>query len=409
LSEILVSFENKKETIANWVAALSEVPVDNIGGIEEWGKLDYPAAFLNKIGERSIHRPIRVSEEIDGDLKSVTYVSKQVRVDIIFVTRDRGDYSDVDPEDYVDAEYYVNGLVGRLYDPEGSIAFLSAGGLSLQLHGPIRKRDEQYEDGWLRRQEVEIAFGYVQQTAEDQHEIESVENIKSVSHFLCPDNVDPECSPTEVTLSVTYVKSVDEKTGVVDLSADYAALDSEGKILEDQALLPEVFSAASEVEQLALEVKQGDLCLRTDETKTYVARNGDNTSMADWAELLFSGGGGGGGPSVSVIKTTSGNLLETDANKFVRVQNGAVDVTLIYENDGDGGFTFADDDEWTYYREGTGEVKIDKGTLVTFEGPVGTPPGDNPFKISGTKNTIVQMKRLGPNRYLYLGGVKSAV
>lgn len=403
MSEILVSFEDKKETIANWVAALSEVPINNIGGIEEWGKLDYPAAYLNKIGERSVHRPVRVSEEIDGDLKSVTYVSKQVRVDIIFVTRDRGDYSDVDPEDYVDAEYYANGLVGRLYDPEGSIELLSADGLSLQLHGPIRKRDEQYEDGWLRRQEVEIAFGYVQQTAEDQHEIESVENIKSVSNFLCPDNADPDCSPQEVTLTVTYVKSVDGKTGVVDLSADYAALDSEGKILEDQALLPEVFSAASEVEQLALEVKQGDLCLRTDETKTYVARNGDNASMADWAELLFSGGGGGGGgPSVSITESTTGSALDVHANKFIRFTNGVSDIVFTIEDDGTSGVTHPVDTEMFFYREGTGEVTIGKGGSVVFEGSV----GDNPFKISATKNTIAQVKKLAANRWIYLGGVK---
>lgn len=403
MSEILVSFENKKETIANWVAALSEVPIDNIAGIEEWGKLDYPAAFLSKIGERSVHRPVRVSEEIDGDLKSVTYVSKQVRVDIIFVTRDRGDYSDVDPEDYVDAEYYVNGLVGRLYDPEGSIELLSINGLSLQLHGPIRKRDEQYEDGWLRRQEVEIAFGYVQQTAEDQHEIESVENIKSVSTFLCPDNADPDCSPHEVTLTVTYVKSVDEKTGVVDLSADYAALDSEGKILKEQALLPEVFSAASEVEQLALEVKQGDLCLRTDETKTYVARNGDNASMADWAELLFTGGGGGGGPSVSIEESTTGSALDVHANKFIRFTNDLADITFTIENDGTFGVTHPVDTEMFFYREGTEEVTIGKGGIVTFEGVL----GDNPFKLDGIKNTLVQVKKLDVNRWIYLGGVKS--
>jgi hypothetical protein len=402
MSEILVSFEDKKETIANWVSTLSEIPVDNIGGVEEWGKLPYPAAYLSRISERAIHRPVKVSEEIDGNLKSVVYSSKQVRVDVMFVTRDRGDYSDVDPVDYVDAEHYANNFDARLYNDEESIETLSGDGLSLQLNGPTRKRDEQYEDGWLRVQIIEVALGYVQQTSEDQYQVDLIDNMKATVHFSCPDNVDPDCSPVEVKISVTYVTSVDEKTGAVDLSADYAALDSEGKILEGQGLFPDIFSAADETEQLALEVKKGDLCLRLDEHKTYISLTGENTSMSDWVELLFSGGPNG--YTISIEKTITGSSLESDANRFIRFNNGAVDIEYVIENDGDGDFTHPVDTEMPLYREGTGEVEVDKGTLVVFEGPV----GDNPFKLSGTKNSLAFIKKLGPNRWAYFGGVKIA-
>ena len=43
---------------------------------------------------------------------------------------------------------------------------------------------------------------------------------------------------------------------------------------------------ASEVEQLALTVQKGDVAVRTDESKSYIALNSDNVDMGDWQELL---------------------------------------------------------------------------------------------------------------------------
>ena len=44
--------------------------------------------------------------------------------------------------------------------------------------------------------------------------------------------------------------------------------------------------AANEAAQLALTVQKGDVCVRSDQNKSYVALNSDNASMADWQELL---------------------------------------------------------------------------------------------------------------------------
>lgn len=46
------------------------------------------------------------------------------------------------------------------------------------------------------------------------------------------------------------------------------------------------YVAADEAEQLALTVQEGDVCVRTDESKSYIALNETNGSMADWQELL---------------------------------------------------------------------------------------------------------------------------
>lgn len=367
-SQILVSFEDKKEPLAEWLSALAEIPLENIGGIDELGKLPYPEGLFEKLTETNLHRPIRVSEEIDGVLKSVVYSSKQVRLDAFCVTKDFGDYGDVSLEDYRDAEYYANNLQSRLYD-ESSIEFLSQSNLALHAEGPLRKRDEQRENGWLRKQIQELVFGYIQQTAEDQYELESLENIKSVSYISCPEGSSPDCSPQEVTFTVSYVTSVNEKTGVVNLDQDYTRLDTEtGKIVEAQALLPDVFQVANESAQLALDVKPSDLCIRTDENIVYVALNNTNASLADWVAITFPASQ----LETWVVKDDelplNAVLAESDLSQNIEYQNLAIAKTLTIEED------VAPVGAWFYVARdagSTGDVDILKGANVVFQGPSG--------------------------------------
>lgn len=52
-----------------------------------------------------------------------------------------------------------------------------------------------------------------------------------------------------------------------------------------------VYDAVDEAAQLALTgILKGDFCLRSDESKTYVALNSDNVNMGDWKVLLSAGG-----------------------------------------------------------------------------------------------------------------------
>jgi hypothetical protein len=46
------------------------------------------------------------------------------------------------------------------------------------------------------------------------------------------------------------------------------------------------YTAASQAAQLALTVQEGDVCVRTDENKSYIALNDTNAAMSDWQELL---------------------------------------------------------------------------------------------------------------------------
>lgn len=51
-------------------------------------------------------------------------------------------------------------------------------------------------------------------------------------------------------------------------------------------VLTDVFTVASQVAQLALTAQEGDIAIRTDESKTYVHNGGVAGTMADWSELI---------------------------------------------------------------------------------------------------------------------------
>ena len=128
-TEILVDFESKKEPIATWIKDLTDIPV--VRGADQTGKIQYPACTIRKIVEVNTHRPFRQVEEIDGELKHVTYASRRVMLDIAFITRTDGDYGSTPADRTQDAEYYMDLFHGGLYLPEKSIEFLSKNGLSI--------------------------------------------------------------------------------------------------------------------------------------------------------------------------------------------------------------------------------------------------------------------------------------
>jgi len=68
-----------------------------------------------------------------------------------------------------------------------------------------------------------------------------------------------------------------------------ATLDVDSKIPTAQLpalAITDTFAAANETEQLALTIQKGDVCVRSDENKSYINSTGNNTSMSDWQELL---------------------------------------------------------------------------------------------------------------------------
>lgn len=78
-------------------------------------------------------------------------------------------------------------------------------------------------------------------------------------------------------------------------TGDVPVLDGDGWIpstMMPPLSLTDVYSVATEVAQLALTVQEGDVAVRTDESKSYIALNADNVNMADWQELLTPTGSG---------------------------------------------------------------------------------------------------------------------
>lgn len=68
----------------------------------------------------------------------------------------------------------------------------------------------------------------------------------------------------------------------------YASLGADGKILSAQIPLiaiTDTFTASTEVAMFALTVQKGDVCVRTDLSKSYINSTGNNAEMSDWTEL----------------------------------------------------------------------------------------------------------------------------
>ncbi|MCK4945952.1 MAG: hypothetical protein KAS59_06795 [Alphaproteobacteria bacterium] len=92
-------------------------------------------------------------------------------------------------------------------------------------------------------------------------------------------------------VSTAAQTALDLKEDAADKNAvnGYAGLDASSKI--NPAQLPalaisETYVVNTEVAQLALTVQEGDIAVRSDENKTYIALNDTNADMGDWQEML---------------------------------------------------------------------------------------------------------------------------
>jgi len=50
--------------------------------------------------------------------------------------------------------------------------------------------------------------------------------------------------------------------------------------------ITDTFTATNETEQLSLIIQKGDICVRTDLNKSYINKEGNNSAMSDWQELM---------------------------------------------------------------------------------------------------------------------------
>jgi hypothetical protein len=69
-------------------------------------------------------------------------------------------------------------------------------------------------------------------------------------------------------------------------------LDASGKLnanILPGLALTDVFTAGSQAAMLALSAEQGDVAIRTDESKTYVLAASPASTLSNWKQLLFPG------------------------------------------------------------------------------------------------------------------------
>lgn len=85
-----------------------------------------------------------------------------------------------------------------------------------------------------------------------------------------------------------------------------------------------VDTVASEAAQLALTSEEGDLAIRTDLSKTYAHNGGSAGTMADWTELIASGGSGT--MSSYDIAPDTGDVMTVEDGDTVNVIGGSVAV-----------------------------------------------------------------------------------
>ena len=115
-----------------------------------------------------------------------------------------------------------------------------------------------------------------------------------------------------------------------------ASLDANIKIPQSElpaVAIVNINEVSSEGAQLALNVTQGDLCKRTDESITYVALNPTNGTLADWMPLnvpakVNSVNGKQGDVVLTTTNIVEGdNLYYTDVRADARIVNSIVDTT----------------------------------------------------------------------------------
>lgn len=108
-------------------------------------------------------------------------------------------------------------------------------------------------------------------------------------------------------------------------SGNVPVLDSNGKL--DTAVLPalaisETFTAANQAAMLALNAQQGDVCIRTDQSKSYILSASPASTLANWKELaspadaVSSVNGKTGAVTLTTTDVAEGNNLYYTQDRF---------------------------------------------------------------------------------------------
>ena len=180
----------------------------------------------------------------------------------------------------------------------------------------------------------------------------------------------------------------------------YPTLGADSKVPSGQlpnSALTSINEVANETAQLALDVQAGDLCVRTDENKTYVALNSDNTDMDDWLWLPA----GNYTPELTQynVQTENYQLLASDKNKVV-IMNNAADRTITFPQDSVEDISIGS--VGRIWNIGAGELSLAKGTGANLTNAF----GNINCKIGGAPPFQVQWEKASADSFYLYGNVK---
>ena len=134
------------------------------------------------------------------------------------------------------------------------------------------------------------------------------------------DNVESEANKltagTNVNISEGAINA--DVLGAISAGNNISISDT-GEISASAVSLTDVYTAANQDEHLALDPtpNQGDVVIRTDESKTYIHNGGTTGTMADYTELAQSSGVNSVNGATGVVTLASTNLTDYDANKYI--------------------------------------------------------------------------------------------
>lgn len=118
------------------------------------------------------------------------------------------------------------------------------------------------------------------------------------------------------------------------------SISATGEISASAVSLTDVYTADDETEHLALDPtpNQGDVVIRTDESKTYIHNGGTAGTMADYTELAQSSGVNSVNNYTGVVTLASTDLSDYEANEYidwtteqsVNINSANIDATTYY-------------------------------------------------------------------------------
>lgn len=128
----------------------------------------------------------------------------------------------------------------------------------------------------------------------------------------------------------SFINSKGQANGLVPLGSNNTI---DNQYIPALAIMDTIF-ATSEAEMLASDCQKGDLCIRSDQTKTYILKQEPATTLSNWATLLFPGSVVSVNGKTGIVTISLSELLTNLTNNYLTKYNGTTIVNSLFSDDG---------------------------------------------------------------------------